>query len=198
MQDALGTMYGRIDVKGQGGSVAELLGTSNGQASFAVEGGRISALLVELLGLDVAEAIMLLGARRNQVTLRCAVSGFDVKDGTMNAETFVVDTTDTIITVDGAIDLKNERLDLETKPEPKDQSLIALRTPINIKGPFKDPSVRPKAGPLAARAAAAAGLAAINPALAVLALIETGPGKDADCAKLLAEARSKGAVKKTQ
>ncbi|HUP98365.1 MAG TPA: AsmA family protein [Usitatibacter sp.] len=198
MEEAVGTLYGRVDVTGHGASVAELFGTSNGQASFAVEGGRISALLVELLGLDVAEAVMMLGAKHAKVELRCAVAGFNVKDGRMAADPFVVDTSDTVIKVEGAIDLKNEQYDIETKPEPKDPSPLALRTPLLIKGPLKKPSVRPKAGPLAARIAGAAALAAINPALAVLALIETGPGKDADCGKLIAEAHGKGAVKKSQ
>ncbi|HET7731338.1 MAG TPA: AsmA family protein [Usitatibacter sp.] len=196
MEEALGVMYGRMDVTGHGGSIAELLGTSNGQMAFAVQGGRISALLVELLGLDVAESVMMLGARHKQVELRCAVSGFQVKEGTMSAESFVVDTTDTRINVKGSIDLRNERLDLETHPQPKDPSPLAVRTPLLLVGPLKKPGVRPKAGPLAARVAGAAALGAINPALALLALIETGPGKDADCAKLLAEARSYGAVKK--
>lgn len=196
MQDALGTLYGRIDVTGHGYSVAALLGSSNGKASFAVDGGRVSLLLIELLGLDVAEAVMLLGARHRQTELRCAVSGFEVKDGVMSAQDFVVDTNDTVVKVEGSIDLKNERIDLETKPEPKDPSPLALRTPINLKGPIRDPSVRPKPGPLAARAAGAIALGAVNPALALLALIETGPGKDTDCARLLSEARQKGAVKK--
>ena len=196
MQDALGTLYGRADVVGHGQSVAALLGTSDGSASFAVSGGRVSALLVELLGLDVAESVMLLGRKHDQVELRCAASGLEVEDGVAKASDFVVDTSDTVIKVEGAIDLKNERLDLETKPYPKDMSPLALRTPLYIKGPMKDPGVRPKAGPLVARAAIGAALGAIAPPLAALALVETGPGKDTDCGRLLAEARAKGAVKK--
>jgi uncharacterized protein involved in outer membrane biogenesis len=195
MQDAAGTLYGRAQLVGHGASVASLLGTSDGKASMAVDGGRISALLVELLGLDVAEAVMLLGRRHQQVELRCAVSGFDVKEGRFQADSFVVDTSDTVVKVEGAISLKDERLDLETKPYPKDWSPLALRTPLDIKGPFKDPSVRPQPGRLAARAAGALALGAITPPLALLALIETGPGKDTDCSRLLAEAREKGAVK---
>jgi uncharacterized protein involved in outer membrane biogenesis len=195
MQEAMGTLYGRAELVGHGASVASLLGTSDGKASMAVDGGRISLLLVELLGLDVAESVMLLGRKHQQTELRCAVSGFDVQQGTFKADSFVVDTNDTVVKVEGAISLKDERLDLETKPYPKDPSPLALRTPINIKGPFKDPSILPKPGPLVARAAAAAALGAISPPLALLALIETGPGKDTDCARLLAEARNKGAVK---
>lgn len=196
MREALGTLYGRADLQGEGTSVAQLLGSSDGKATLAVDGGRIGALLVELIGLDVAEAVMLLGRRHDQVALRCAVSGFDVKDGVARADSFVVDTEDTVIKVEGAVSLRDETLDLETSPYPKDMSPLALRTPLTLKGPMREPKVRPKPGPLVARAAAAAALAAIAPPLAALALVESGPGEDANCRQLLAEARAKGAVKK--
>ena len=96
----------------------------------------------------------------------------------------------------GPIDLRRERLDLVFYPEPKDPSIFALRSPIHLEGAFKDPAVRPEAGPIVARIAGAALLAAVNPLLALLPFIETGPGKDSDCAKLLAHVRAKGAVKK--
>jgi AsmA family protein len=196
MRDALGTLYGQAQFVGRGQSVAALLGTSEGKAAFAVDGGRVSLLLVELIGLDVAESVMLLGRKHKQVELRCAAGTLEAKDGVAKTGDFVVDTTDTVIKVDGAIDLKNERLDLETRPYPKDMSPLALRTPLYIRGPMKDPGIRPKAGPLVARAAVGAALGAIAPPLAALALIETGPGKDTDCGRLLAEAKAKGAVKK--
>jgi uncharacterized protein involved in outer membrane biogenesis len=196
MQEALGTLYGRAELVGHGTSVAELLATSDGKMSMAVDGGRISALLVELIGLDVAESVMLLGRRHNQVQLRCAVSGFEVKDGVAQADSFVVDTDDTVVKVEGTINLAQESLDIEAYPKPKDMSPLALRTPLTMTGPLRDPKVRPKAGPLAARAAAAGALAAVAPPLALLALIETGGGKDQPCGQLLAEAKQKGAVKK--
>ena len=196
MQEALGTLYGHAELVGHGTSVADLLGSSDGQMSVAVDGGRISALLVELIGLDVAESVMLLGRRAQQVQLRCAVSGFEVKDGVAKTDNFVIDTDDTVIKVDGTVNLAQESLDLETKPQPKDPSPLALRTPLEIEGPMRTPKIRPKAGPLAARVAGAAALAAITPPLALLALIETGPGKDQPCGQLLSEAKQKGAVKK--
>ena len=151
---------------------------------------------MELIGLDAAEAVMLLGRKHEQVELRCAASGFDVKGGVARTDAFVIDTDDTLIEIDGRIDLGEETLDLETKPYPKDPSPLALRTPLLVKGPLRGPGIRPKAGPLAARVAIGAALAAIAPPLAALALVETGPGEDTNCGKLLAEARQKGAVKK--
>lgn len=197
LQPSLGTLYGRGKLNGRGASVAELLGTSNGQLSLAVDGGQVNLLLVELLGLDVAEAATLLGAKKGQkVELRCAVADFSVKQGVATPEVFVVDTTDTVVKVEGTVNFDEERLELVTYPEPKDMSLFSLRSPVQIKGAFKDPQVRPKAGPIVARGAAAAALAVANPLLALLPFIETGPGKDSDCGALLAGVKAKGAVKK--
>jgi hypothetical protein len=196
MQDALGTLYGRADLVGHGESVASLLGTSNGRMILAVDGGRIKALLDALIPLQLVEVVMLLGRDSEQVELRCAIGGFDVKDGIAKADNFVVDTENTMIKVAGTVDLKHETIDLEAAPYPKEAGILSLRTPLELKGPMRSPKAHPKPGPLIARAAGALALAAINPVLAVLATYETGPGKDTDCGKLLAEAKQKGAVKK--
>jgi uncharacterized protein involved in outer membrane biogenesis len=196
MQDALGTLYGRAQLVGNGESVAALLGTSTGQMTLAVDGGRIKALLDALIPLQLAEVVMLLGRNSEKVELRCAVGALAVKDGVAKADDFVVDTENTMIKVKGTVDLAHETIDLEAAPYPKDAGILSFRTPLEMKGPMRQPKARPKPGPLAARAAAALALAAVNPALAVLATLETGPGKDTDCGKLLAEAKAKGAVKK--
>jgi uncharacterized protein involved in outer membrane biogenesis len=196
MQDALGTLYGRANLAGQGQSVAALLGSSNGKLTLAVDGGRIKALLDALIPLQLADVIVLLGRDNEKVQLRCAVGGLAVANGVARADSFVVDTETTLIKVDGTVDLGKERIDLEASPYPKHPGILSFRTPLVMEGPMRQPKAHPKAGPLVARAAGAIALAAVNPALAVLATLETGPGKDTDCGKLLGEARSQGAVKK--
>ena len=195
MQEALGTLYGRAELVGHGQSVAQLLGTSDGKASAVVEGGQASALLMELAELDVAQVVMLLGARGQKEELRCAVSGFDVKGGVATTDSFVIDSEDTVILVDGTLSFKDESLDLKATPNAKHSSVVSLRTPLHLKGPLRKPKVRPEPGPLVRKAAVAAGLGAINPALAVFALYEPARGKDQPCAQLIAEAKSKGAGK---
>ena len=199
LQPSLGTLFGRVKLSGHGLSIGELLATSNGHLSFAVDGGKVNLLLIELLGLDVAEAATLLGAKKGQdVELRCAVADFVVKDGAATPEVFVIDTVDTIVRVDGTVNFREERLDLVTYPQPKDMSVFSLRSPVQLQGLFKDPEVRPKAGPIVARGVAAAVLAAVNPLLALLPFIETGPGKDSNCGALLGEVKAKGAEKKKE
>lgn len=193
MQDALGTFYGRAELKGSGQSLAQILGSSDGKASFVIEGGRARALLVELAELDIAQVIMLLGKKSEEEELRCAVSGFNVEKGVARTDTFVLDTEGTVIRVDGAINMADETLDLAATPNAKHASLVSLRTPLHLRGPLKHPKVRPEAGPLVKKGALAVGLGAINPALAVLALYEPARGKDQPCAELLAQAKAKGA-----
>ena len=78
-------------------------------------------------------------------------------------------------------------------------SILSVRSPIRIHGAFSDPSISLDKGRLATRAGAAVILGLINPFAALIPLIETGPGKDANCAELLQlveKARSVAGIKK--
>ena len=196
MQDALGTLYGRAQLTGRGDSIAGLLGTSDGKLVLAIDGGQIKALLDALIPLQVGEVVMLLGKNNEKVPLRCAIADIPVQDGVAKAQNFILDTENTQIKVHGDVNFRNEGLDIELDPYPKEPGILSLRTPIRVEGVMRQPKPKPKMGPLAARAAAAVGLAAINPALAILATLENGPGKDTDCGKVIAEAHAKGAQKK--
>lgn len=198
MEEAFGTVYGRADLKGRGASVGDLLATSNGTIALSANGGRVSDFLVQLLEIDIAHAAMLLGTRKQQVDLRCAVGTFNVKDGVVTPESFIVDTTETHVKVEGKLDLARERFDLLARGRGKSPSIFVLRSPVVLEGPLKKPSVHPKAGPIVAQAGAAAVLSVVAPPLAIAPFVSAGSGKDADCDKLLADARQKGAVEKTR
>jgi uncharacterized protein involved in outer membrane biogenesis len=197
MDEAFGHLYGRVDLKGRGTSVAQMLGTSNGTGVIAANGGQVSELLVRLLEINVAQAAMLLGTHK-QTELRCAVGNLRVKDGVVTPDNFVVDTTQTYVKVDGEVDLAHEKMDIVTKGRGKTPSPLVLHSPIEMVGPLKKPSVHPKAGPIAAQAGAAVALGAVNPALAILPFVDPGKKQEADCDKLLKEARAQGASAKTK
>ena len=198
MEGALGTVYGSAALHGRGASVADLLGTSNGRIVLAANGGRVSELLVQLLEIDLARAAMLLGTRNQQVDLRCAVGNIDVKDGVATPESFIVDTTETLVKVEGSLDFSQERFALVVRGRGKGPSPFTLKSPIVLEGPLKRPSVHPKAGPIVAQAAVAAALGAVAAPLAIIPFLEAGRGKDADCDRLLADAKAAGAVKKAR
>ena len=74
------------------------------------------------------------------------------------------------------------------RPQPKSKSILSIRTPLTVGGTFGSPSGGVEAGPLIGRGLAALALGAINPLLALAATVETGPGQDADCKDVLADA----------
>jgi uncharacterized protein involved in outer membrane biogenesis len=178
---AVGTLFGRAKLAGRGTSIAQLLGGMDGDLTHMVNGGQMSAILLEAAGLDIAEVVKFLTIRDKPVPLRCAVADLHVTKGAAKTELLVIDTVDTIFIGEGEANLAREQLDLTIYPRPKDESILALRSPLHIEGSFSDPHAGIKAGPLAAKAAAAVALGLLNPVLAIAPLIETGPGKDSDC-----------------
>jgi len=180
-QNAIGKVGGHVQLAGSGNSVAEMLGSSDGEVALGVGRGKISNLLMEMAGIDVAEIIKFkLGADR-LIPIRCGFGDFSVDNGLMTARSLAFDTTDTILIGDGTIDLDDERLDLTIRPRPKDRSLFAFRSPLLVGGTFKAPTFKPDAGRIGLRAAIALTLGSIAPPAALLATLELGPGEDADC-----------------
>jgi uncharacterized protein involved in outer membrane biogenesis len=181
LQDSYGSISGVARLEGDGNSMAAMLGDANGDLSLIMGSGRMSNLLLELAGLDIAESLKYLLGRDKTVVLRCAYADFGVADGLATTRAFAFDTADTELRAHGTLNFKDESLDLTVLPRPKDFSPITLRSPLRVGGHFADPSFLPKPGPLLLRSAIVAGLAAITPPAALLGLIETGPGKDTDC-----------------
>jgi uncharacterized protein involved in outer membrane biogenesis len=183
MREALGRFSGVLELRGRGNSTASLLASADGEFGVIMGRGRMSNLVLELAGLDIAEALAFLVSEDQQVTLRCAYADFGIEDGVATARSVAFDTTDTALLLRGDISFRDESLDLTLVPRPKDLSPVSIRTPIRVKGTLADPDIDLKGGPLLLRGAAVAGLAAIAPPLALLALAETGPGEDTDCGR---------------
>jgi uncharacterized protein involved in outer membrane biogenesis len=182
---AFGSLHANVELAGRGDSLAQILGTANGQVQAAMGRGRMSNLLLELIGLDAQEALGFVVRGDRGVEVRCALLDVGVDGGIATVRNAVFDTRDTLIEVSGTANLRTEQLDLRVRPLPKDKSLLSLRVPFSVTGAFRHPKVSPDKGKLALRAGGALLLGAVNPLAALLPLIETGPGKNADCQELL-------------
>lgn len=195
---SLGKVHGDIDLKGRGDSVAQMLGSASGNFALLMGKGQISNILLEFAGLDGAEIVKFLLRGDQNVAVRCAATAFDVQRGLMTTRAFVLDTTDTVIYGQGAINLADETLNLRLRPYPKDPSILSLRSPLILSGTLADPQGSPDMGALAGRAGLALALGAINPLLALAATVETGPGQDADCGAALREAAAPRAASRAE
>lgn len=180
-EQAKGGISGDIDLSGHGNSIAAMLGGSSGNVAVGMGRGHVGNLVMELAGLDITESLKFLVTGDRQIPLRCAFADFSVRDGLMSSRALAVDTTDTLVIGEGDVSLRDETLDLLLRPRPKDKSILVLRSPLRIGGSFKDPSFRPDFKALGLRGAVALTLGSIAPPAALLATIELGPGKDANC-----------------
>ena len=184
-KSSFGKVSGQVGLKGRGNSMAQMLGSASGDVAILMGKGELSNILLEYMGLDGGEVIKFFLRGDRNVELRCAAAAFEVNQGLMASKVILLDTSDTVINGSGQISLANETLDLVLKPEPKDKSILSLRSPLKIGGTFAAPTAGPDKAALAGRAGLAIALGVINPLLALLATIETGPGQDADCSAAL-------------
>ncbi|AOK05871.1 AsmA family protein [Burkholderia sp. AU28942] len=195
MQTALGEINGDASLSATGNSPAALAATSTGEVKALVTDGRISLLLMEAAGLNVANVVYekLFGTR--DVNINCAAIDFVANDGLLQPKVFALDTDDALINVDGPINLRDESLDLKIHPHTKGFRIFSLRSPLYAKGTFKNPKVGVEAGALALRAGAMVGLGLINPFAALIPLIAPSNNRDVPCSQLFGQMNAKAAQK---
>ena len=186
---SVGQVNGDFDLTGAGSSVGGMLAKADGKVALVVAQGEVSRLLMEKIGLHLLEILELSIAGDKMVKLRCGVADFGVKSGVMTTKALVLDTEVTTITGSGTINLVQERLDLVLVPKTKNTSPVALRSPIYVRGTFAKPEVDIDKARVAARGLGALALGLVNPLLALIPLIETGPGMQSECGQLIRSAQ---------
>jgi AsmA protein len=189
-KNSIGQINGELDLDGTGDSVSQMLASANGKLGLVIADGEVSQLMMEKVGLHLWEILALNVTGDKLVKLRCGVADFDVKQGVMRTDALIFDTEITTIIATGNIDLAQEKLDLTLQQKTKDTSPVALRSPIYVRGTFANPRVEVSKGRVAARGLGAIALGIASPVLALLPLIDAGPGKDSDCGQLVRDARA--------
>jgi uncharacterized protein involved in outer membrane biogenesis len=79
-QGSTGRIAGAMDLTGSGNSVAKCCQLQR-RSRLIMGSGRVSNLLMEYAGLDVAESLKFLIKGDRTVPIRCAFADFEVKDG---------------------------------------------------------------------------------------------------------------------
>jgi uncharacterized protein involved in outer membrane biogenesis len=168
--------------------------TASGTATAVIPSGRIRHSLAEWMGINVLNALSLsLTGDNSDTGVRCAVVHFVAKDGVLTSQHFVLDTDPVLINGEGSIDLNKETIALKLQGQPKHFQIFRLRAPITVNGPLDHPSLGVGTGQILAQGAIGAGLAVANPFAAILAFIDPGLAKNADCSSLLGTAKGEGA-----
>ena len=192
MERSLGDLNGDATLTGTGNSVAALLGTSNGDMKILINDGVVSRSLMELAGLNVGNYLVGKLFGDDEVAINCAAANVNIKNGLVTPRLFVFDTENAVITITGSTNMATERLDLTIDPESKGLRVLTLRSPLYVRGTYKNPDAGVKPGPLIARGAAAVALGAVvAPAAALLALISPSDSAENQCGPILQQMKEK-------
>jgi len=185
-----GQLLGRIKMQGSGTSVHKTAENANGDITLVIPQGEMREAFAELTGIDLSRGLgLILSKNERNTQVRCGVANFKAGDGELKATTLVIDTTHVLVTGQGSINLGTEALDLSLRGQPKEARMLRLRTPIMLRGSLLQPKIGVQPGKLAAQTGGAIALGVLlTPVAAVLAFVDGGLAKDANCAALVGQA----------
>jgi uncharacterized protein involved in outer membrane biogenesis len=192
-----GVLEARAKLHAAGNSIHKAASDADGAVTLVVPSGKLRKSFAELSGIDVLNgAGLLLTNDKSDTGLRCAVARFDARQGGLTAEQMILDTDSVLIQGKGTVDMKTETMNMEIKGEPKALRIGRIHAPITISGPIASPQVGIKAQAALGQGGIAAALGLVNPLAAILAFVDPGLAKDANCMALTSEAaQGKAAVK---
>ncbi|MEO9189057.1 MAG: AsmA family protein, partial [Acetobacteraceae bacterium] len=183
-----GALSGSARIVGTGDSLAAIVANGDGEILVGMAGGDLSALLVDLSGLELGNAVLSALGLPKRADIECLIADFALQRGILRTRALIVDTSQAIVGGTGSIDMRNDAIDLQLRTAPKHFSIGSLPGPLNISGTLKHPRILPSAQTVA-RVGIAGVLAAVLPPLAVLPTIQLGATDHHRCDALLLQAR---------
>lgn len=188
-----GTVSGRIQLTGSGGTVADLLASSDGKIGAAVDGGKISNLAVKGLKTNILETLGVVLSGSQPLPFTCLVANMTVEKGIARAEALVLDTPETTVIGKGTISLRNETLDLHVVGNAKSPQIFATHVPVLVSGTLGNPAIGIDPTESAARGAAAIALGVLlTPLAGMLPFLDPGSDEQPHCGQLVRDARKPG------
>ncbi|WP_294338815.1 AsmA family protein [uncultured Sphingomonas sp.] len=189
-----GTVRGRIDLDGRGDTIHDTLASSRGRIAFVLPAGTFWTRNVQLAELDIGTFVqkMFEDKLKEPVRINCGLIGFTVRRGVAAADPILIDTQKNVMLSRGGFSFRNESIDLAFRADSKKFSLFAGQSPVRIGGTFASPSFDAISPELIGRAGAGLGLAAVaTPLAGILAFVDVGDAKSADCGPVLAGASAR-------
>jgi uncharacterized protein involved in outer membrane biogenesis len=184
-----GAIGGSAEIDSTGNSVATFLGDGNGGLDVYMSGGNLSALLIDLSGLELGKAVLSALGVPERTNVDCLIGDFALREGVVTTRALLVDTGEAIIGGTGDIDLKTQTINFQAATHSKNFSIGNLPTPIKVTGTLKHPSIGVGVAQLAARGGLAVALGFVAAPLAILPTIEFGVGDPHKCGELVNEVK---------
>ncbi|QDZ08967.1 AsmA family protein [Sphingomonas panacisoli] len=188
-----GTIKGRIQLAGRGDTIHDSLASATGRIAFVMPSGSFWTRNVQLSELDIGTFIqkMFEHKLKEPVQINCGLIGFTVRDGIAAADPILIDTQKNVILGRGGFSFKNESLDMAFRADGKKFSIFSGQSPVGLNGYFAKPGIDVISPELVGRAGAGIGLGVVaSPLAAILAFVDIGDAKSAQCGPVLAGAHA--------
>jgi hypothetical protein len=179
-----GALNGTVRVGGTGRSIAEILAGADGAASLWMLGGDLNSLLADLAGLRLGSAVLSSLGGSPTTKVDCFLADLALRRGILSTRTLLLETENAVTEGTGAMDLRQERVEIRLRTQSKHLTLGVLPAPLLISGTLKDLRAAPDPS-------APAGKGGLIGALAALPTVQFGIGDAPRCKGLLSQAQKK-------
>src|SRR3546814_13759312 len=114
-----------------GNSVAAMLGDGDGSLKLFMSGGDISALLVNLAGLDLGNSLISALGLPRRAEMRCMIVDMALHDGQVKTNTLLFATSAANLLGSGSLELNKETVEYKIRTQPKhpNNGLLEDRNP---------------------------------------------------------------------
>jgi uncharacterized protein involved in outer membrane biogenesis len=208
------TLDAKMEVEGQGESVAGLMAGLNGTFVYVMSEGQLNNRFVDRFGGNIINQILGLmnpfSKKEQYSEVNCAVNHFVIQDGLAQCKGWVVDTKHTTAIATGDIDLRTEELNLLFGLSPKKGvglrglfkvgfSLGKLSKSFKLGGTLAEPSIvlNPR-GASKMLGTAAGGMLLLGPFGLAAPLIDVKVGQEHPCLDVMEDIEEKAGTSKSE
>ncbi len=138
-----GRFDGNINLRASGHDGESVLNSTAGRMVLFLADGEMPDELATRLAGDVFTAIFSDFDKDDTTPIRCAIVEFAVEDGVARSERMIMDTGTFNLYGKGEIRLGEQHLNIHLVPRAKDFSLVSMRLPLRIEGPFDNIELNP-------------------------------------------------------
>jgi hypothetical protein len=135
-----------LELTGTAPSLDAIMSHASGKIDFAVWPSDVRAGIFDLWSVNVMLALLPFIDPRSESRVNCVVGRFDLNDGKLRDDTFVLDTTRVRVRGAGGANFETEAIGFRFRPRAKGLALLSLQTPLQVTGTFTDFSVGVEAG----------------------------------------------------
>ena len=167
--DSVGRLGGQITFTAAGGSLAAMAANTDGHLVAFMGQGHVSRLVLELLALNLPNALVQWLSGDSPDPINCIILPFDATRGLISGQHLMIDAQDYTVIGKAVVDIGDEHVHLTLTPYPKRYTLFNAITSITIDGDLRRRQVHTDPWQVAGELVLKTVLAPLSPVLSMMA-----------------------------